>query len=210
MVERYVQMSGVTIDPPDFETTPARRPTRRTPRWSATRTQGLRYLVPRSATPRPSGSSRTSSRARASSASRGRSTSAPRTTRCRCSGVQYFDFDLWGKNKQLSVFFAGALLFGNYTDPSLLGSRFDLGADLFAVAFPFVEQNYVGGEEIIEESIKHLPALFQVNIGHPIGPYLKASLGLFTRTGTTTSATTTRARSSSRPSTPGPTAPSCG
>ena len=85
---------------------------------------------------------------------------------------------MWGKNKQLSVFFAGALLFGNYTDPSFLGSRFDLGGDVFAVAFPFTEENYVDGVKITEESIKHLPALFQVNIGHPIGTYLKASLGL--------------------------------
>ena len=35
-------------------------------------------------------------------------------------GLQYFNFDMWGKNKQLSVFFAGALLFANYTDPAFL------------------------------------------------------------------------------------------
>ena len=96
-------------------------------------------------------------------------------------GVQYFDFDLFQKNKQLSVFFAGALLFGNYTDPSFLGTRFDLGADVFGVAIPFTETNYRNGEEVVSEKIKHLPEFFQVNLGHPIGPYFKASLGLFTQ-----------------------------
>jgi hypothetical protein len=97
------------------------------------------------------------------------------------AGIQYFDFDLWGKGKQLSVFFAGALLSANYTDPSLGGSHFDLGADLFAVAVPFGDTSYRDGKEVPSEKIKHLPAVFQVNLGHPIGPYLKASLGLFTK-----------------------------
>ena len=96
-------------------------------------------------------------------------------------GIQHFNFDLWGKGKQLSVFFAGALLTSNYTDPSFLGSRFDLGADLFAVAFPFGDVAYRNGREVPDEKVKHLPAIFQVNIGRPLGPYLKTSLGIFTR-----------------------------
>ncbi len=96
-------------------------------------------------------------------------------------GIQHFDFDLWGKGKQLSVFFGGALLTANYTDPSLAGGRFDLGADLFAVAVPFGDVAYRDGEEVPEEKIKHLPAVFQVNVGRPLGPYLKTSLGIFTR-----------------------------
>jgi hypothetical protein len=97
------------------------------------------------------------------------------------AGIQYFNFDLWGKGKQLSVFFGGALLTANYTDPSLGGSRFDLGADLFAVALPFGDVSYRNGKEVTAEKIKHLPAQFQINLGHPLGPYLKANLGLFTK-----------------------------
>ncbi len=96
-------------------------------------------------------------------------------------GIQHFNFDLWGKGKQLSVFFGGALLTANYTDPSLAGSRFDLGADLFAVGFAFGDVSYRNGKEVPSEKIKHLPAVFQVNVGHPLGPYLKASLGVFTK-----------------------------
>jgi MucB/RseB N-terminal domain len=96
-------------------------------------------------------------------------------------GIQHFNFDLWGKGKQFSLFFGGALVTANYTDPSLLGSRFDLGADLFGVAVPFGDTAYRNGKEVKEEKIKHLPAVFQVNIGRPFGPFLKTSLGLFTR-----------------------------
>ena len=93
-------------------------------------------------------------------------------------GVQHFNFDLFGTGKQLSVFFGGALLTTNYTDPSLAGSRFDLGADLFAVAIAFGDTAYRNGQEVLGEKIKHLPAVFQVNVGHPLGPYLKGSVSL--------------------------------
>ena len=176
MVTRYIQMSGVTIDPPDFETK-LQEAYASDSQMVRDTDSGLRYLIrdPNAPAERVVEDKLTrKSLFGIAGAFYQRSAEYP----VPLLGVQYFDFDMWGKNKQLSVFFAGALLFGNYTDPSFLGSRFDLGADVFAVAFPFVEQNYVGGVEIKEESIKHLPALFQVNIGHPIGTYLKASLGL--------------------------------
>ena len=91
-------------------------------------------------------------------------------------GLQYFNFDMWGKNKQLSVFFFGSILFANYTDPSFLGTHFDLGADAFGVAIPFVETEYRNGIEFKSGSVKHLPEYLSLNMGHPIGPYLKASL----------------------------------
>jgi len=176
MVTRYIQMSGVTIDPPDFETR-LKEAYASDAQMVRDTDSGLRYLIrdPDAPTERVVEDKLTRrSLFGLAGAFYQRSSDYP----VPLLGVQYFDFDMWGKNKQLSVFFAGALLFGNYTDPSFLGSRFDLGADIFAVAFPFTEQNYVDGVEVPEESIKHLPALFQVNIGHPIGTYLKASLGL--------------------------------
>ena len=96
-------------------------------------------------------------------------------------GVQYFDFDLFHKGKQISTFFAGAVLTSNYTDPEFLGSRFDLGADVVGFAIPFGDASYRGGKEVKDERLKHVPALFQVNVGHPLGPYLKASVGLFAK-----------------------------
>jgi len=96
-------------------------------------------------------------------------------------GVQYFNFDLFKKGKQISTFFGGAVLTTNYTDPSFLGSRFDLGADVVGFAIPFGDSSYRNGKEIKQERLKHVPALIQVNTGHPLGPYVKASLGIFAK-----------------------------
>ncbi len=83
--------------------------------------------------------------------------------------------------KQISTFFAGAVLTTNYTDPAFLGTRFDLGADVFAFAIPFGDASYRNGKEVKNERLKHVPAVFQINAGHPLGPYLKASLGIFAK-----------------------------
>lgn len=96
-------------------------------------------------------------------------------------GLQYFDFDLWSRGKQLSVFFGGLLLTANYSDPALFGSRFDMGMDLFGAAIPFGDVSYRNGSEIKAEKVKDLPAIGQINIGHPLGPYVKASLGIFSK-----------------------------
>jgi hypothetical protein len=178
-VERAVTMTGVAINPPDFDA--------RLQEAYASKSQmvrdtdrGFRYLVPNPEKPGERLAEEKFSRKSLFGlvgAFYQRSDDYPLPL----IGVQYFNFDMWGKNKQLSVFFGGALLFANYTDPSLFGTHFDLGADVFAVAFPFTEQFYRNGQEVKAESIKHLPEFFQVNVGHPIGPYLKTSLGLFTQ-----------------------------
>ncbi len=73
-------------------------------------------------------------------------------------GIQYFDFDLWKKNKQLSVFFAGALLFANYTDPSLPGLAVRSGRRHFLESpFRSSKSSDRNGEEVRSERIKHLP-----------------------------------------------------
>ena len=178
-IERYVLMSDVVIAPADFE---ARRKAALASKSQIVRDTdaGLRYLVPDPEHPGERVVENKMTR-RSLFGVAGVFYQTGQDYPFPLLGVQYFDFDLFQKNKQLSVFFAGALLFGNYTDPSFLGTRFDLGADIFGVAIPFSQTNYRNGEEVVSEKIKHLPEFFQVNLGHPIGPYFKASLGLFTQ-----------------------------
>ena len=173
-IERKVVMSDVVINPSDFE---ARRKEAYASKSQMVRDtdDGLRYLVPDPGKPDERLVESTLTRKSLFGIAgvfyqRGQDYPFP------LLGVQYFNFDMWGKNKQLSVFFAGALLFANYTDPAFLGTRFDLGADIFGVAIPFVETSYRNGVELRSERIKHLPESFQINFGHPFGPYLKASL----------------------------------
>ena len=45
------------------------------------------------------------------------------------AGVNYFNYDLWGKNLQTNVFFAGAFAFANITDPDVFGGKADAAAE---------------------------------------------------------------------------------
>lgn len=178
-IERYVTLTELQIDPPDFGPRLAEAYASKLQIVRDT-DQGLRYLVPDKANPAErvveNGLTRRSLFGLTGLFYQ-RSNDYPFPL----LGLQYFDFDLFGKGKQLSVFFGGILLFANYTDPSLFGTRLDLGVDLYGQAIPFTEQSYRSGAEVVPERIKHLPAFGQVNVGLPVGPYLKTSLGVFTQ-----------------------------
>ena len=92
------------------------------------------------------------------------------------AGINYFSFDFKGTGKQLNVFFAGALLQASAADPRLLGSRFDLGANLFALAIATSDELYRNGEKAAEESVKQRVGRFGLNLGHPIGNFVKVNL----------------------------------
>jgi hypothetical protein len=178
-IERDVVMQSVRVNPPDFSE--RRAAAYASPAQMIRDTEkGMRYLVPDPARPQERVVEEKISK-KSTFGLLGAFYDDSLDYPLPLLGVQHFNFDLWGKGKQISVFFAGALVTANYTDPSLAGSRFDLGADLFAVAFASGDTSYRGGKEVTAEKLKHLPAIFQVNVGHPIGPYLKASLGLFTK-----------------------------
>jgi hypothetical protein len=175
-IERKVTMTGVVINPADFET--RLKEAYASPSQMVRDTdEGLKYLEPDPAKPDDRVVSNKLTRKSLIGVGgvfyeRGLDYPFP------LLGVQYFNFDLWHKNKQLSVLFFGSLLFANYTDPAFLGTHFDLGADAFGVAIPFTETEYRFGREFKAGSVKHLPEYLSVNIGHPIGTYLKASVFL--------------------------------
>ena len=178
-IERDVEMSDVRVNPPDYDAKLAEEYASMSQMIRDT-DHGLRYLVPDPAHPGARLVEEHVSRKSTFGLLGGfydKSLDYP----IPLIGLQHFDFDLWGKGKQLSVFFGGVLLTANYTDPALAGSRFDLGADLFAVAIPFGDVSFKNGVEVPDEKIKHLPAVFQVNLGHPLGPWLKASVGVFSK-----------------------------
>jgi len=178
-IERDVTLHDIVLNPPDFAE-------RRAKAWASPAQMirdtddGMRYLIPDPATPGER-VVQTKFSKKSTFAIAGAFYDKSLDYPIPLLGVQHFNFDLFGTGKQLSVFFAGALLTTNYTDPAFLGSHFDLGADLFGTAVAFGDVSYRNGHEVPAEKIKHLPAVFQVNLGHPIGPYLKATVGLFTK-----------------------------
>ena len=91
-------------------------------------------------------------------------------------GVNYFDFDFRGTGKQVNLFFAGALLTLNVAEPRLFGSRFDLGADLFALAIPFADNVFRDEEEIFAEEVEQRTGSFGLKLGRPLGNFVKLGL----------------------------------
>ncbi len=90
-------------------------------------------------------------------------------------GINYMNFNLGGKGRQLNAFLGGAMVTANYSDPSFLGTRMNLGVNLVAVAFPFSNRVYRDGVELEPQRMKRWPLRFQLNAGFPLGTYFKYS-----------------------------------
>ncbi|MEA2558592.1 MAG: hypothetical protein QOH06_96 [Acidobacteriota bacterium] len=91
-------------------------------------------------------------------------------------GINYFNFDFRGTGKQVNLFFAGALLTLNAAEPRLFGSKFDLGADLFALAIPFTDNVFRDDKEIFAEEIEQRTGSFGLKLGRPLGNFVKLGL----------------------------------
>ncbi len=89
------------------------------------------------------------------------------------AGINYFSFNYRGTGKQVNVFFGGALLTANIAEPRLFGSRFDAGANAFAIAIPLTDTIYRNGKEIKDEAVEQRPATFSLRLGHPLGNFVK-------------------------------------
>jgi hypothetical protein len=89
------------------------------------------------------------------------------------AGINYFSFDFKGTGQQVNLFYGGVLLVGNIAQPRVFGSRFDAGAQVFAIAVPTTDTFYRNGKEIKDEAVKQLPATVSLKLGHPIGNFIK-------------------------------------
>ena len=89
------------------------------------------------------------------------------------AGINYFSFDYKGTGQQVNLFYGGVLLVGNIAQPRVFGSRFDAGAQVFAIGVPTTDTFYRNGKEIKDEAVKQLPATVSFKLGHPIGNFIK-------------------------------------
>jgi hypothetical protein len=93
-------------------------------------------------------------------------------------GVDYFNFDLFGKGIQTNVFFAGVVLAANATHPDVGGTRTNVGFDFFGIAIPTESKVRRGGIERPEETIKALPMGLFARVGHPFAQFGKIDLSV--------------------------------
>lgn len=91
------------------------------------------------------------------------------------AGINYFSLDFRGTGKQVNAFFGGALIVADIAEPRLFGSRFDAGADVFALAVPVTDTLYRDDREINAEDVEQRVGTFGLKLGRPLGSFLKLS-----------------------------------
>ena len=91
-------------------------------------------------------------------------------------GVNWLSFDWRDTGTQVNAFIAGVLNTVNVANPSLFGSKFDVGVDLFALAIPGTDTIFRGNREAVEEDVQSLRPNIDLTIGRPLGQFFKLDL----------------------------------
>lgn len=91
------------------------------------------------------------------------------------AGVNWFNFDFKGTGTQTNVFWGGPLLIADIADPSLFGSRWDLGIDAFVLALSGEDSFFRNGEEVKPETLESTRPNIDISLGRPIGQFFKVS-----------------------------------
>lgn len=92
------------------------------------------------------------------------------------AGVNYFDYDVAGKNVQLNALFAGVFAFVTASKPDLWGGAADLTADATLSALKTDDKVYAGDEEILIERLRRRSQSLALRFGIPLGQFFKLSL----------------------------------
>ena len=88
-------------------------------------------------------------------------------------GVNWLSFDWRGTGRQANLFLAGPLLLADIADPSVRGSRWDAGVDVFALALAGEDTVWRDGAPAPAESVKRLRPNFDFSLGRPLGSFTK-------------------------------------
>ena len=92
------------------------------------------------------------------------------------AGFNWLWFDWRGTGAQANVFFAGPLLTVAFSDPSVRGSRFDAGLDVFVLGIKGSDTFFRDGVEMAGEEVKTSNPNFDLKLGRPIGNFFKLDM----------------------------------
>ena len=92
------------------------------------------------------------------------------------AGVNWFDYDLFKKKIQLEVFFAGVYAYVNLTDPSLGGSKVDLGVEASLVGLKLEDKFFVNGVEDVAQRLMRRSQYVTGRFGYPLGNFFKMAV----------------------------------
>jgi hypothetical protein len=92
------------------------------------------------------------------------------------AGVNWFDYDLGGKNVQLNALFGGVIAFVTVSKPGLVAGRVDGTVDVTASALAFDDTVYRGDDELVEERVEVRTQRAALRLGVPVGAFFKVDL----------------------------------
>ena len=90
-------------------------------------------------------------------------------------GVNWFDTNFLKKKIQFNVFFAGVFAYVNLTDPSLRGTKVDLGVEASLVALKLDDKLYVDGVEDLSQRLLRRSQYITGRLGYPLGEFFKVA-----------------------------------
>jgi hypothetical protein len=91
-------------------------------------------------------------------------------------GVNWFDFDLFHRNVQANVFFAGVLAFFNFTKPDLFHGRSDATVEGALSALKTEDKVFAADQELTAERVRVRSQFLSARYGIPLGQFFKVML----------------------------------
>jgi MucB/RseB N-terminal domain len=93
-------------------------------------------------------------------------------------GVNYFNYNIGGRNAQLNAFLAGAVNLVTFTDPRLF-AHVDGTVEAFLVAIDFTDRYYIAGSKRRESDVDMQPQNLEAWLGTSIGSFFRVRGGVW-------------------------------
>jgi hypothetical protein len=91
-------------------------------------------------------------------------------------GVYYINLDVGKKGDQTQVFFGGVLLAGSWSRTNVIGTKLEVGADVFGIAIRGTDTTFRDGEKVEADQVKSRSFAVNLNLAYPVVPHLKAAV----------------------------------
>jgi len=92
------------------------------------------------------------------------------------AGVNYFNYNLFGRDLQFNALFAGVFAFLTASKPGLGSTRMDFTTDLALNALRSNDKVFVGDDEIVAQRIRRRSQVLALRLGLPAGEFVKFNL----------------------------------
>lgn len=89
------------------------------------------------------------------------------------AGAGYFNFDVGGKNVQMTALLGGVINLFSFTNPHVFGKRLDATAQVVSLAVNITDQLFVQGKEVSESNVDTRYQNLSGSLGTPLGNFMR-------------------------------------